>query len=112
MRAGDIVRVDFGVPQGSEPGFVRPVVVVTADRVLAARPRTLHVVPITSNTTRRLPTEVEVESDDQAVSGMAQVHLCAVISTSRIVAGDHLGHVGAAGLAQVRTVIADLLDVP
>lgn len=112
MRAGDIVRVDFGVPQGSEPGFVRPAVVVTADRVLTARPRTLHVVPLTSNVARRLPTEIEIESDDHSVRGMAQAHLCAVVSTSRIEPDGELGHVGPAVLAQVRSVIADLLDLP
>lgn len=111
MRAGDVIRVDFGIPQGSEPGFIRPAVVITADRVLAAGPRTLHVVPITSNTTRRLPTEIEIATDDRAVSGMAQAHLCAVVSASRIVA-EHLGNVGAEAIARLRSVIADLLDLP
>lgn len=111
MRAGEVVRVDFGVPQGSEPGFVRPAVVVTADRVLAAGPRTLHVVPITSNTARRLPTELDVETDDQVVRGMAQAHLCAVVSTSRVV-GEGLGSIGLTALTQIRSVISDLLDLP
>jgi mRNA-degrading endonuclease toxin of MazEF toxin-antitoxin module len=62
MHAGDVVEVDFGVPEGSEPGFVRPAVVITADLILAAGPRTLHVVPITSNTSRSLPTEVPVSA--------------------------------------------------
>jgi mRNA-degrading endonuclease toxin of MazEF toxin-antitoxin module len=85
MRAGDIVRVDFGVPQGSEPGFVRPSVVITADLVLAQNPTTLHVVPVTHNLTRRLPAEVEVDVAGGDLAGMAQVHLCSVISRSRIV---------------------------
>lgn len=113
MQAGDVVRVDFGVPQGSEPGFTRPAVVITADYVLAGTPRTIHVVPVTSNTARRLPTEVDIETGDGAVTGMAQVHLCAVISTSRIVNDDRPpGNVGRAALTQIRSVIADLLDLP
>lgn len=111
MRAGEVIRVDFGVPHGSEPGFVRPAVVVTADRVLAAGPRTLHVVPITGNVARRLPTEIEVETEDRAVIGAAQAHLCAVISSSRVVA-EGLGSIGMAALTQLRSVISDLLDLP
>jgi len=38
MLAGDLIQVDFGVPAGREPGFVRPAVVVTADAVLAFEP--------------------------------------------------------------------------
>lgn len=47
MQLGDVVHVDFGVPAGSEPGFVRPAIVVTADPILQARPRTIQVVPVT-----------------------------------------------------------------
>ncbi len=43
MQAGDLVQVDFGVPHGSEPSFARPAVIVTANEVMAALPRTIHV---------------------------------------------------------------------
>ena len=33
MNYGDVVRVDFGTPIGSETGFVRPAVVVTSGNV-------------------------------------------------------------------------------
>jgi mRNA interferase MazF len=112
MRAGDIIVVDFGVPHGSEPGFNRPSIVVTADLVAAANPTTLHVVPITSNTTRRLPTEVELETTASGVSGMAQVHLCSVVSRTRIVDNDTLDNIGPSALSQIRSVLADLLDLP
>lgn len=111
MRAGDLVVVDFGMPQGSEPGFVRPAVVVVADHVLQAEPRTLHVVPLTTNRHRRLPTEVLLGSDlpVEQVS-TAQVHLCTVVSRTRLV-GEVLGNVGPVNLAQIRAVLGDLLDI-
>jgi mRNA interferase MazF len=110
MQAGDLARVDFGVPVGSEPGFVRPAVVVTADAVLAHRPRTLHVVPVTSNTRRSLPTEVAVTGPGLDARSVAQCHLCAVIGVERVL--DHeYGNIGAVQLAQVRAVLADLLDI-
>lgn len=111
MRAGDVVGVDFGVPKGSEPGFVRPAVVVTADLILQARPRTIHVVPITSNTTRSLPTEIVVSATGLEQPSAAQCHLCTVVSSERLTGGDR-GNVGAAALAQVRSVLGDLLDIP
>jgi len=110
MKAGDLIRVDFGVPAGSEAGFVRPAVAVTAEAVLAHRPRTLHVVPVTSNVRRALPTDVSVSGAGLAVASVAQCHLCTVVSVERIVDGA-LGNIGALALAQIRSVIADLLDI-
>jgi mRNA interferase MazF len=110
MRAGEVVRVDFGFPVGSEPGFVRPAVVVTADAVLAHHPRTLHVVPVTSNVVRSLPSEVHVTSPGLDQSSVAQCHLCTVISVERIITQSDAS-IGAVGLAQVRAVLADLLDI-
>ena len=108
MKPGDVVIVDFGVPVGSEPGFRRPAVVVTAAGVLERRPRTLHLVPVSSNVDRNLPTEVPV--DALARPSVAQAHLLTVTSTERIAerTGDN---VGAEALAQVRAVLADLLDI-
>jgi mRNA-degrading endonuclease toxin of MazEF toxin-antitoxin module len=111
MRAGDVFRVDFGVPLGGEPGFARPAVVVTAQLVLAARPRTLHVVPLTGNTTRSLPTEVTVSAAGLDRPSAAQCHLCTVVSAQRIDTDAPLGNIGAAALAEVRAILGELLDV-
>lgn len=111
MQAGDIVEIDFGLPAGSEAGFVRPAVVVTADLILQARPRTIHVVPLTSNTGRSLPTEILVSASGLDRGSAAQCHLCTVVSTERIMSGDR-GNIGVAALAQLRSVLGDLLDIP
>jgi mRNA interferase MazF len=108
VQPGDVVIVDFGVPVGSEPGFRRPAIVVTAAAVLEGRPRTLHVVPVSSNVERGLPTEIPIDAMEQPSVG--QVHLLTVTSTERVIerTGDN---VGAAVLAGVRAVAADLLDI-
>ncbi len=111
MRAGDVVSVDFGVPIGSEPGFVRPAVVVTADLILDAAPRTIHVVPITGNVERSLPTEVPVDGSGLDRPSVAQCHLCSVVSADRLV-DDQGGSIGPAALAEIRSLLADLLDIP
>lgn len=110
MRAGDVIWVDFGIPAGSEPGFIRPAVVVTADVVLAQHPRTLHVVPITSNVARSLPTEVAVTAPSLGVSSAAQCHLCSVIGLERIMDRD-IDSIGIVELTQIRTILGDLFDI-
>lgn len=110
MRPGDIVGVDFGNPIGSEPGFVRPAIVVTAEAVLTRHPRTLHVVPMTSNISRAMPTEILVDDASFDRPSAAQCHLCTVISVERIT-DPPTKNVGPALLAQIRSVLADLLDL-
>ncbi|CAN5849683.1 hypothetical protein BH24ACT15_BH24ACT15_31900 [soil metagenome] len=46
--SGDVVRVDLGTPVGSEAGMVRPVVVLTAQRVLEHSPTVVQGVPLTT----------------------------------------------------------------
>ena len=109
MRAGDLVDVDFGVPVGSEPGWFRPAIVVTASAYLEAQPRTLHVVPLTTNTRRLMLSEVQIDPGETDRPSVAQCHICQCISRERIIA--EWGNVGPATLAQVRSVLADLLDI-
>jgi mRNA-degrading endonuclease toxin of MazEF toxin-antitoxin module len=104
MRAGDVVRVDFGTPARGEPGFVRPTVVVTSNDVLAFRQSAVVVVPCTT-TRRGWLTEVEIPE-----VGVAQAHLPTTISVDRIVDGD-AANVGPVALRQIRELIADLLEI-
>ncbi|HNI35635.1 MAG TPA: type II toxin-antitoxin system PemK/MazF family toxin [Microthrixaceae bacterium] len=49
VNRGGVWWVDFGAPFGSEPGFVRPALVVSSDRFNRSRIGTVIVVAITSN---------------------------------------------------------------
>ncbi len=95
------------------PGFERPAVVVTSDEVIEHQPRTFHVVALTTNTQRRLPTEVPIDDTDGLPSAsVAQCHLLQVISAEDLVDGDNaIGQVGPMALAQIRSVIGDLLEI-
>jgi mRNA-degrading endonuclease toxin of MazEF toxin-antitoxin module len=104
MRAGDIVRCDFGVPARGEPGFLRPAIIVTSDDVLEFRQHAVVVVPCTT-TRRSWLSEVDVGE-----FGVAQAHLPTTISADRIV--DATGtNIGPVALGQIREVIADLLGL-
>lgn len=54
MRRGEIYWADLGDPQGSSPGFRRPVLVVQDDLLNDSALSTVMVVPLTSNTKRAL----------------------------------------------------------
>jgi len=104
MRAGDVLRVDFGTPARGETGDVRPAIVVTSNDVLEFRQAAVVVVPCTT-TRRGWLTEVEI-----ADVGIAQAHLPTTISVDRIVETD-VTNIGLVALRQIRELIAELLEI-
>lgn len=112
MNFGDIVEVDFGVPIGSEAGFRRPGVVITADSVLRYRPTTVFVVPLTS-TRRTFPSYVAVEPDAHnqlSVPSYALVEQLRAVSVQRC--GEVSGRVGETVGHQVLDVLAMITGMP
>jgi mRNA interferase MazF len=111
LTSGDVIEADLGKPVGREAGFPRPVIVVTAQVVLAQGPAVVHVVPLTS-TRRAFRSEIDVEPDGAnglEVPSAAQCQHVRAVSTSRL--GDSIGNVGSTTLLQIRETIADLLDL-
>jgi|GEM_PF-501280 len=104
MKAGEIVRFDFGTPARGEAGFVRPAIVVTSDDVLDFPQHAVVVVPCTT-VERGWLTEVEVTG-----FGVAQAHLPTTISVDRVVETTGI-NVGPVALRQIRELIADLLGI-
>lgn len=49
VSQGDVFWADFGEPIGSQPGFIRPVVIVQSDAFNLSQIATVVVVPLTSN---------------------------------------------------------------
>lgn len=111
LTSGDVVRLDLGVPEGSEAGFERPAVVVTAQVVLDQDPVVVHIVPVTSNL-RHWDSDVEVLADDGnglTVDSAIQCHHIRAIARSRL--GPTVGNVGPVTLAQARQHLSRLLDI-
>lgn len=111
MQAGDIITVDLDIPAGSGPGFEHPAIVVTADLIVTRMPRTFHVVPVTSNVLRAMSTDVPVGGDGLDKNSVGQCHLLTVVEIERVKEDGGRGNVGPVALAQLRSVIADLLDL-
>ena len=104
MRAGDVVRCDFGTPARGEPGFVRPAIVVTSDDVLEFRQHAIVVVPCTT-TRRGWLSEVDITG-----FGVAQAHLPTTVSVDRVIEATGT-NIGPVALQQIRELIADLLEL-
>jgi mRNA interferase MazF len=49
VRQGEIYWVDFGVPDGSEPGYERPCVIVQNNVFNRSRIRTVVICAVTTN---------------------------------------------------------------
>lgn len=104
MRAGDVVRIDFGTPARGEPGFIRPAIVVTSNEVLEVRQAAVVVVPCTT-TRRGWLTEIALDQ-----FGVVQAHLPTSISVDRIVGSTEV-NVGPVILRQIRELIGELLEI-
>ena len=111
LTPGGIVEIDFGLPMGSEAGMVRPAIVVTAARILGGEPNVVQVVPLT-RTLRVSSTEVRITPDvDNGLGAPSAAQCQHVRSLARARVGRRLGNVGPSVLADVREVIALLLDL-
>jgi mRNA interferase MazF len=112
VNAGDIVEVDFGMPVGSEAGFRRPGIVVTADAFLRLRPTTVFVVPLTS-TRRTFPSHIEIEADrtnQLPITSYALVEQLRAIAVERC--GSPTGNVGRAVIHQILDILAMITGMP
>ena len=111
LTSGDVVSLDLGVSEGSEAGMQRPAVVVTASRVLRARPSVVQVVPLT-RTLRGYESEVVVDPDEGNGLGARSAAQCQhirAVATTRI--REQVGNVGPVALGQIRDTLGVLLDV-
>jgi mRNA interferase MazF len=112
VNFGDIVRVDFGTPRGSEAGFIRPAIVVTADAFLRFRPTTVFAVPLT-RTPRSFPSHITIEPDD--LNNLSSPS-CALVEQLRAVAVERCssstGNVGPAVAHQILDILALITGMP
>lgn len=110
--SGDVVDLDLGIPEGREAGFRHPAVLVTAQRILASGPSVVHVVPLTT-TLRGFHSEIVILADEANGLGRVSAAQCQhlrAVSPRRILA--IRGNVGGAALAQIREMVAVILDLP
>lgn len=92
VARGEVWWVDFGEPFGSEPGYLRPALVVSSDRFNRSRIATVIVTAITSNVRlSAAPGNVELEKGDAGLAKdcVVNVSQTLVVDRSRLV--EHTG---------------------
>lgn len=68
IARGEVWWADLGIPRGSEPGYRRPVVVVSSDRYNQSKLKTVTVVALTgSQRLARLPGNVAIATEDSGL---------------------------------------------
>ncbi len=103
VREGDVYWYDFGYPQGAEPGYQRPVVVVQGELFNASALATVVVCALTSNAAMaRRPGNVgigvgEAHLDKESVAVVTQV-----FTVDRAYLGEYIGRLSPQRLNAIR----------
>ncbi len=111
LTSGDVVDVDFGSPQGREAGFLRPAIVLTAQRLLDRSPSVIQVVPLTT-TIRQFESDIVVEPDSD--NGLDQLSAAQCAQIRAISAGQVCGlrgNVGPAVLLLSRRAVLETIGL-
>jgi mRNA interferase MazF len=99
---GDVVWAELDAPQGSEPGFRRPVVVVQSDALNRSRLATVVCVALTSNLGwRAAPGNVLLEARATGLPKDSVANVSQIVTLDRYVLRERVGHLPRARLDQV-----------
>lgn len=111
MKQGEVYWVDFGEPLGSEPGFLRPSVIVQNDRFNESPLPTVMVCPTTSNVRRRFPGRVVLLAGEGGLRVSSVVETSHVMTVDRKALQDYVGQVSDRRVSEILRGIALYLVV-
>jgi mRNA interferase MazF len=102
MTQGDVWWADLGEPDGSEPGYRRPVVVVQCDAFNRSRIATVVCVPLTSNLRwAGAPGNVLLEAATTGLPKDSVANVSQIVTLDRGVLTDHVARLPASVLASI-----------
>lgn len=111
LRQGEVWWIDDSEPQGSEPGYRRPWVVVQNNRTNATAIRTVLMCPLTTNLRLALaPGNVRLVSGEAGLPRESVVVVSGLSARDRHHLDERIGELTRARLAQVLSGIVLLLD--
>ncbi len=92
MRYGEIWWADLGEPRGSEPGYRRPVLIVSADTFNRSRIQTVVVVVLTSNLDQvGSPGNVWVTAEETGLSKDSVVNISQFVTVDKVFLSECVG---------------------
>jgi mRNA interferase MazF len=102
ISQGDVWWADLPAPEGSAPGYRRPVIVIQGDAFNRTSIRTVVCVPITSNLKwADLPGNVTLTRSDSGLPRQSVANLSQVTTLDRSVLDERVGKIPASKLAIV-----------
>jgi mRNA interferase MazF len=106
IRQGDVYWIDLGEPEGSEPGYRHPHVVVQNNVFNKSRINTVVVCALTSNLKR-----ADIPGNVLLKKGEANLKKDSVVNVSQLVTldkSDLIERIGALSLVRVKQIVAGL----
>jgi mRNA interferase MazF len=102
MKRGQVWWVDLGEPQGAQPGFRRPVLIVQDDLLTESRLGTVMVAPMTSNLQRALAIgNVQLTPKQSGLARTSVVLVCQVMTVDKSLFTEQQGSVSRRVLSDV-----------
>jgi mRNA interferase MazF len=112
ISRGDIWWADFGDPDGSEPGYRRPVVVMQSNYLNQTSLNTVIVVSLTGNLTRAaLPGNVLLSKRKTGLSKDSVANVTQVSTVDRNILIEKCGHLDPDALGRVAAGVRLALDL-
>ena len=92
MKRGELWWADLPEPVGSEPGYRRPVLIVSDDNFNRSAIRTVLVVPLTSNLKlRRAPGNLFLASQETGLSRDSVLNVSQIMTLDKEFLGERIG---------------------
>lgn len=111
INQGDIYWVDFDSPGGSEPGYLRPVVVIQNNALNHSRISTVIVCPLTSNPRRAgIPGNVTLNEGEGHLPRRSVVNVTQIMTVDRGSFGDRIGTLSARRVRQILNGLQRVLE--
>jgi mRNA interferase MazF len=93
IERGEVWWADLGEPRGSEPGYIRPVLVVSDDRYNASQLKTVTIVVMSTNTRlAALPGNVSVPSSISALPHDSVANVTQIATIDREALTERVSH--------------------
>ena len=113
ISRGDIRWVSLRDPVGSEPGYRRPVLIVSSERFNRSRIATVIAVMITSNLRlAAAPGNVLLAGETSGLGRDSVVNVSQVVTLNKTELSESVGRLDGAAMRMVEEGIALVLDLP
>jgi len=112
VKRGELWWADLGTPRGSEPGFLRPTVIISADHVNASRLSTVIVAVVTSTTRlATMPGNVLLPTDLSGLDRESVVNVTQLVTVDRLALIERVGSLPGWVLGEIDAGLARVLGL-